>query len=66
MVTGGYFIYRALFNRSREKKGCKLGYIAADLQFQFARRTLIRDASGRVTFDEMEVLSRLIPHLSAF
>lgn len=22
----GYFIYRALFNRSREKKGCKLGY----------------------------------------
>jgi len=33
----------------------------ADLQFQFARRTLIREASGRLTFDGIGVLSRLIP-----
>lgn len=32
-----------------------------DLQFQFARRTLIRDASGQLTFDGIGVLSRLIP-----
>lgn len=39
-----YFIYRILFNRSQEKKRTR-ARVPTDLQFQFTRRTLIRDAS---------------------